>query len=145
MSVSRLEHITEIGVEQMGDLADSLARYWATFSDCTEMTNTDSLIEFASLEWASPAQGVRVKEAIRGEHRIRLIEFAEEFEETDWCKKDHIAFVIDGELEIEFDGRIVRLKAGDGLFIPPGESSKHKARVPRGKATLFVVETAESS
>ncbi len=25
MSVSRLEHITEIGVEQMGDLADSLA------------------------------------------------------------------------------------------------------------------------
>ena len=25
MSVSRLEHITKIGVEQMGDLADSLA------------------------------------------------------------------------------------------------------------------------
>ena len=98
------------------------------------------LIEFTAMQWESPAAGIRVKDVLIGDHRIRLIEFSEEFVETDWCRTGHIGFVIDGELEIDFDGRIVCLTAGDGLFIPPGEPSKHKAVAPNGKATLFVVE-----
>jgi hypothetical protein len=97
-------------------------------------------IEFTSMPWETPAPGVRVKQVLRGDRRIRLIEFSEEFVEADWCRAGHVGFVIDGKLEIDFGSRIVELIAGDGLFIPPGETSKHKARVPRGKATLFVVE-----
>lgn len=102
----------------------------------------EAVIEFAAMPWESPARGVRVKQVIRGIQRIRLVEFSEDFTEADWCTKGHIGFVIDGDLEVDFDGRVVELTSGDGLFIPPGDSSKHKARVPHGKATLFVVEHA---
>jgi len=102
--------------------------------------DTVHLIEFTTIPWESRATGVRLKQVQRGDQRIRLIEFSEEFVETDWCRTGHVGFVIDGKLEIDFGSHIVELSAGDGLFIPPGECSKHKAHVPRGKATLFVVE-----
>ncbi|MDA0285591.1 MAG: hypothetical protein O3B13_16740 [Planctomycetota bacterium] len=103
-------------------------------------SNAVLLINFSAMPWESPATGVRVKQVDRGNQRIRLIEFSENFVETDWCRTGHIGYVIDGKLEIDFGSHIVELSAGDGLFISPGESSKHKARVPRGKATLYVIE-----
>lgn len=109
-----------------------------------ETPNTKNAIYFNELDWTTPAPGVRAKEAILGGERLRLVEFSEDFEEADWCRKGHIAYVIDGKIEIEFEGSIVQLKAGDGLFVPSGESSKHRARVPHGSATLFIIESAET-
>ena len=86
---------------------------------------------------------MRVKQAVRGNHHIRLVEFSEDFVEADWCRKGHIAYVVHGTIEIDFGTRVVTVNAGDGLFIPPGESSKHKARVPNGTATLFIVDKEE--
>ena len=101
------------------------------------------LIDFVAIPWESPAVGVSVKQTLRGKHRIRLVEFTEEFIESDWCRKGHIAYVVNGTLEIDFGTRRVTFTAGDGLFIPPEESSKHKVRVPNGAATLFIVESEE--
>ena len=102
-----------------------------------------NLVDFAAIPWESPTVGVSVKQTLRGTHRIRLVEFTEEFIESDWCRKGHIAYVVNGTLEIDFGTRLVTFKAGDGLYIPPAESSKHKARVPHGTATLFIVEVEE--
>ena len=101
------------------------------------------LIDFAAIPWKSSEVGVREKQAIRGNHHIRLVEFSEDFVEADWCRKGHIAFVVRGTIEIDFGTRVVTAKAGDGLFIPSEESSKHKARVPNGTATLFIVDKEE--
>ena len=106
------------------------------------MTNTDCLIDFSSIDWTTPADGVRTKEVIRGGNRLRLIEFSEQFKEADWCKSAHAGYVVDGELTLEFVDVTVKFKSGDALFLPPGESTKHKAHVTNGKATLFVVEKA---
>ncbi len=103
----------------------------------------ECLIELASLRWQSPATGLRVKEVCRGSQRLRLIEFSEAFVEADWCRAGHIGYVIDGTLEIDFNGKPVRFHAGDGLWIPEGEHSQHKANVPKGKVILFVVEQSE--
>ena len=103
------------------------------------------VIEFAEAPWESPAPGLRVKEVCRGNQRLRLIEFREGFTETDWCRTGHMGYVIEGTLEIDVGGRVFQAEAGDGLFIPSGESARHKARVRRGKATLFVVDAVESS
>ncbi len=100
-------------------------------------------IAFAAIPWESPAVGVREKQATRGNHRIRLVEFTDDFNESDWCRTGHTAYVVQGTLEIDFGTRIVTVTAGDGLFIPPDETSKHKARVPNGAATLFIVEIEE--
>ena len=103
----------------------------------------DYLVDFATIPWAFPEVGVRVKQVVRGNYRVRLVEFSEDFVEADWCRKGHIAFVVRGTIEIDFGTRVFTFKAGDGLFIPPDESSKHKARVPNGTATLFIVEKEE--
>ena len=37
--------------------------------------------------------------------------------------------LLEGEFEIDFNGRLVRFGAGDGIFIPPGEDHKHMPRI----------------
>jgi len=97
-------------------------------------------VDFASIPWESPAAGVRFKAYRQGGRRLRLVEFSKEFIEPDWCRKGHIGMVLEGEAEVDFDGRAVRFSAGDGVFIPPGQAHKHKARVLTDKAVLILVE-----
>jgi hypothetical protein len=59
---------------------------------------------------------------------MRLVEFTSAFVEPHWCEKGHIGVVLRGELEIDFDGHIVRYGKGSGIFIPRDASTKHKAR-----------------
>ena len=96
------------------------------------------LIHFQGMKWESQVSGVRYKAFIRGEHKLRLVEFSEEFSENDWCTKEHVGYVIDGCISIDFDGKIVNLKSGDGLFIPKGEANKHKGRVAKGEKALII-------
>jgi quercetin dioxygenase-like cupin family protein len=100
----------------------------------------DSKIDFESLPWQSPAPGVRFKAHEQGGRRVRLAEFAREFVEPDWCTKGHIGYILDGQVEIDFDGRVVAFSAGDGLFIPPGQDCRHKAHVLTDVVRLIMVE-----
>ena len=97
-------------------------------------------VDFESLTWQSPTSGVRFKAYQNEGQRLRLVEFTEEFIEPDWCTKRHIGYVLEGQIEIDFSGDIVRFKAGDGLFIPAGEANKHKANVVTETAKLVLVE-----
>ena len=71
---------------------------------------------------------------------MRLVEFTCEFVEAHWCEKGHVGFVLRGEVEIDFDGQIVRYAEGSGIFIPKGASTKHKARSLTPSVQLFLVE-----
>ena len=97
-------------------------------------------IMFDSLEWQSPIHGARFKAFRNGNKQLRLVEFTSEFVEPDWCEKGHIGFVIQGELEIDFHGSIVRYPEGSGIFIPSGAASGHKGRSVTPKVLLFLVE-----
>ena len=99
-------------------------------------------IDFKSMEWESPADGVRFKAYQQGGRKLRLVEFAKEFVEPDWCTKGHIGYILEGQMEIDFDGKIVAFGPGDGLFIPAGEEHKHKARVLTDKVKVIAVEDA---
>ena len=68
------------------------------------------------------------------------MEFTREFVELDWCRKAHIGYVLEGELEIDFSGNVVVCSAGEGLFIPPGDANKHKARTLSDVVRLVLVE-----
>lgn len=95
---------------------------------------------FDSLEWQSSIHGARFKAFCSGTKQLRLVEFTNEFVEPEWCEKGHIGFVIQGELEIDFRGRLVRYPEGSGIFIPAGSASAHKARLITPVALLFLVE-----
>ncbi len=99
-------------------------------------------IDFESIAWQSPAKGARYKAFQQGSRKLRLLEFSRGFVEPDWCTKGHIGYVLDGELDIDFSGTIVRFSAGDGIFIPAGTESKHMAKVTTDVVKLILVEDA---
>jgi len=97
-----------------------------------------NLILFDSLEWESFGDGARFKLFQHGTKQVRLLEFTSDFVDPSWCEKGHIGFVVQGELEIDFQGRIVRYPEGSGIFILSG--SAHKAHSITSTVLLFLVE-----
>ncbi len=100
-------------------------------------------IDFDEIAWQPALPGSRFKQAVRGHQQFRLLEFAREFLEPDWCTKAHSGIVLEGELEISFHGQLVRYVQGSGLFIPGGTASGHKARALTERALLFLIEDAD--
>ena len=96
-------------------------------------------VAFGSMPWDQAAV-VRQKVYERDRHRLRLAEFTQEFTEPDWCVNGHIGYVLEGRIEIDFNGNVVLLEAGDGLFIPAGEEHKHKAKILTDRARVILVE-----
>jgi quercetin dioxygenase-like cupin family protein len=100
----------------------------------------DLKVNFEAVPWESPAPGLRYKAHKQGGKQLRVVEFDREFVEPDWCAKGHYGFVLEGEFEMDFSGRILRYREGDGVFIPAGEASKHKARALTDTAKFVFVE-----
>jgi len=101
-------------------------------------------VGFESMPWDAPAVGVKCKAHEQGSRRLRLVEFTNEFVESNWCTKGHIGYVLEGQMRIDFDGKPVVFDPGDGLFIPPGEQHKHKATVLTDVARVILVEDVTS-
>ena len=95
-------------------------------------------IDFKTMSWGSPAAGVRFKAYEHNGRRLRLAEFTSQFVEPDWCTKGHIGYVLEGQMEIDFDGKVIVFGPGDGLFIRPGD--KHKAKVTTDIVKVILVE-----
>jgi len=97
-------------------------------------------IDFESMAWESPAEGVRFKAYEQDGRKLRLVEFAKEFIEPGWCTKGHIGYILEGQMEIDFDGNIIVFGPGDGIFIPAGEKHKHKGHVLTDTVKIILVE-----
>ena len=97
-------------------------------------------MDFESMEWEAPAEGVRFKAYEQDGRKLRLIEFGREFVEPDWCMKGHIGYILEGQMEIDFDGDKEVFGPGDGVFIPAGEEHKHKGRALTDTVKVILVE-----
>ncbi|MBI4966327.1 MAG: cupin domain-containing protein [Desulfomonile tiedjei] len=97
-------------------------------------------VDFKSIAWETPAQGVRFKAHKDEGKQLRFVEFYREFVEVDWCQRGHIGYVLEGELEIDFSGQLISFSKGDGVFIPAGELHQHKARAITDVAKVILVE-----
>ena len=96
-------------------------------------------IDFESMEWEVPADGVRFKAYEQGGMKLRLLELSKDFIEPG-CTKGHIGFILEGQIEIDFNGNVIVFGQGDGLFIPAGEKHSHKARVLTDTVKMILVE-----
>jgi len=99
-------------------------------------------IDFEAMAWERPAADVKFKAYEEAGKKLRLVEVAKEFVEPDWCRKGHIGYILEGQIEIDFDGKVIVFGPGDGLFIPAGEEHKHKARVLADIVKVILVEDA---
>ncbi len=97
-------------------------------------------IDFGSMAWETPAEGVRFKAYEQGSRKLRLVEFAKEFVEPDWCSKGHIGYILEGKMEIDFNGESIVFGPGDGVFIPAGPEHKHKGKVLTDVVKAVLVE-----
>ena len=97
-------------------------------------------INFETMQWESPAEGIRFKAYEQDGRKLRLVEFAKDFVEPDWCTKGHIGYILEGQMEIDFDGKVIVFGPGDGVFIPAGEEHKHKGRVLTDVVKVILVE-----
>jgi ethanolamine utilization protein EutQ (cupin superfamily) len=97
-------------------------------------------IDFESIPWEIPAEGVRFKAYKQNGKQVRLVEFTDKFIENDWCKKGHIVYILEGQLEVNFNGNKVVFNTGDGLFIPAGEKNKHIGRTLTKVVKMLFVE-----
>ena len=100
---------------------------------------SDPLINFEDMDWERPAPGVRQKVHALGDRRMRLVEFSEGFVEPDWCTRGHAGYVLEGNMSVDFDGRIIDFKAGDGINIPEGAENRHKAKIAMGEMVLLLL------
>lgn len=93
----------------------------------------ENKILFENIEWDKTNNGVEQKIYYKGNKKLRLLIFRDNFQEKDWCENGHIGYVLNGEMKIDFNGKISNYKKGDGLWINKGESSKHKVIIEKGK------------
>ena len=99
----------------------------------------NALVDFEKIIWESPASGIRYKSFIKGNQRIRLVEFSEGFEEVDWCIKGHAGYVLEGSFALDFKCRLERFVKGNILFIPEGPEYGHKAILSKGEKVLLLL------
>jgi hypothetical protein len=99
-------------------------------------------LDFENTPWEHPLPGCRFKSIVKGTRQTRLLEFTDEFVEPDWCRKGHAGIVLEGNLEIDFQGRVEQFPQGSALLIPAGDDGAHKARALSKRALLFLVEDA---
>jgi quercetin dioxygenase-like cupin family protein len=97
-------------------------------------------VDFDSMEWQSHREGARSKVFREGSRQLRLVEFTSGEVAPNWCSQGHIGLVLSGGLEIDFGGRVVSYAEGDGVFIPSGPSSAHKANSIIPGTRLVMVE-----
>jgi ethanolamine utilization protein EutQ (cupin superfamily) len=96
-------------------------------------------VDFESLPWQAPIDGLRFKAKQHGGKQLRLVEYTKDME-PHWCEKGHIGYVLEGEFEIRFDSEVATFKPGDGIFIPSGSEDKHMGKVLTDMVRVIFVE-----
>ncbi len=71
--------------------------------------------------------------------RVRLVEYSPGYKADHWCKKGHILFCLEGELNTELaDGRIFILRPGMSYQVAD-DCEAHRSSTQTG-AKLFIVD-----
>ena len=84
-------------------------------------------VDFESIPWKVPMDGLRFKADRQGGRQLRLVEYTPDMK-PHWCEKGHVGYILEGQFEIRFEGEVAIYNSGDGVFIPAGAEHKHMGR-----------------
>ena len=88
-------------------------------------------------DWVQLNDLVRQKSTSVEDKTVRFLELQSGFEETQWCYKGHIGYIISGRMEIQFEHETKTFEAGEAMVLPAAIAHKAKAA---SKVTLFLVD-----
>ncbi len=103
---------------------------------------TQYKVDFSTLEWQTPMDGVRFKVFRDGGRQLRLVEYTPDMP-PHWCEKGHYGYVLDGRFEISYDDVTHVYGPGDGIFIPSGRAHRHMGKALTPVARVVFVEDVE--
>ncbi len=94
--------------------------------------------DLGAVQWVERG-GARLKELAAHGKRLRLVEFGPGFSDPNWCRKGHVVYLLQGEVESEYEDGISSRRAGEAYVIPAGV--KHRSRNPHAvPAVLLIVD-----
>lgn len=102
--------------------------------------NNSYRIKFNEIPWEITPSGARFKVHKEGTRQLRLLEFGRDLNHPDWCVTGYIGYLLEGELEIEFDDETITYKAGDGIWISAGENHRHRPQTVSKKVLIVFFE-----
>jgi hypothetical protein len=106
-----------------------------------------SSFAFETLDWTAVPRETRSGETgaaywqvkQMNDIRVRLVEYSAGYKADHWCKKGHIIFCLEGEMDTELeDGRIKKLTKGMTYFVGDNNEA-HRSSTSQG-CKLFVVD-----
>jgi hypothetical protein len=107
-------------------------------------------VPFGEIDWSDDAPGIRAREVDVGGARWAIVEYGAGAGREEWCEEGHRGYVLNGEIQYEFDdGREpLRASEGDAFRLPPAElgSGAHRGRNPAtGPTRLFLIDDHPAS
>jgi len=101
----------------------------------------DYRIDFSGVDWEPALEGTaRLKRILRAGKVFHLVEMTPASEHPEWCEVGHTGMIVEGEIEIDFDGEKTVFHAGNALFIPAGADDRHRPRALSERAVMFLIE-----
>lgn len=102
-------------------------------------------VEFEETPWSDDAPGVRVKEATVDGCRWAIVEYEAKAYRPEWCEDGHRGYVLQGDIEYEFDDErtSLRASAGEAFRLPPARRGQgaHRGRNLSSVPTrLFLID-----
>jgi quercetin dioxygenase-like cupin family protein len=102
-------------------------------------------VRFTDMEWEDDVPGIRDRPTSVDNARWALVEYAEGASREEWCEEGHRGFVLEGEIEYEFnDGHPpLRIDAGNAFLLPGGQA--HRGRnLASGPTRMFLIDDEAS-
>ena len=81
-------------------------------------------VKFDKIPWENPDKGIYQKVYSNSDTTVRLVKFDHNFIEKEWCFKNHLGYILKGQLKLDFDGLMQTYNKGEALILNSGE--KHK-------------------
>ena len=104
----------------------------------------EAQFDYRKLPWIRIHKGGMVgrmkKRVLDGERTVRFLEISPEWNEVDWCRKEHIGYILSGVAHFEFESKkkkSLNIKKDQGFFIPLGVAHKVSSKTT---ARLFIVD-----
>ncbi len=89
-------------------------------------------VPFGELDWAEDAPGITAREVEVGGARWAMVRYAEGAGREQWCEEGHRGYVVEGEIEYEFDDGSdpLRTSEGEAFLLPPAAlgAGAHRGR-----------------
>ena len=105
------------------------------------MSSSGGAVDFGSIAWEDEGPGIRARAGHAAGSRWAVVEYGPGSARSEWCTDGHRGYVLEGQIEYEFDDGSppLALKRGQGFVLAAGTG--HRGRNPGDATTrLFLID-----